>query len=166
MPIAAEEKLKGEFYRLFQGETGISAASDAEFEYTGQYDFAKIWSYQVPVNMELIILPDHRASVYIEDDESSSAEWADNEWVRIAVWNPDLTTMQVIHEGRYLETKETADVEKMGFYNKVSEPVRIKAGGWIYVYGKCPFTIYTIDVSDSFFMLEMLRVRPSMFEAK
>ena len=164
MPIAAEEKLKGEFHRLFQGDSDVTAATDAAFENTGRYDFAQIWKYQVPINTELIFLPEHHASVYIEDDEASPAEWADTENVRIAVWNPDLTRMEIIHEGRYMETKEVSDHDLMGYYNKVSEPIRVKAGGWIYIYGKCPITIFTIDVSDSLFILECLRVRPSMFE--
>ena len=163
MPIAAEETLKGEFYRLFQAETGIVAATDAAFELTGRYDFAVIWSYQVPVNTELIILPQHHASIYIEDDEASAAEWTGNQFVRIALWNPDQTIMEIIHESRYVETKEINDKTKMGFYNKVTEPKRVKPGGWIFIYGKCPYVLFTIDVSDSLFILEALRVKPTMF---
>ena len=163
-PVAAAEKIKGEAYRLHQGETGVTASTDAEVEYTLRYDFAAIWKYQVPVNTELFIRPEDHLSMYIENDEAAPAEWRDDQFVRAAIWNPELTKMDIIHEGRYVETKETSDRNKMGHFSKIDAPYRVKPGDWIYLYGKSPFTIYTIDVSDSYFILECLRARPTMFE--
>ena len=160
---AVRPQIGGELFRLRQSETGVTANTDATCEnYAIRYSFAPIWYYQVQTYEELVITPEHRLSIYLEDDEGSSAEWGDTQFVRVVVWDATMKRMQIIYEGRYMQAKEEQDDEKMAHF-QMNEPVRLRAGDFIYVEGKCPNTIYTIDVSDSRFSIEMLRVRPTMF---
>ena len=161
---AVRPAITGELFRLTQNTTGVTANTDATCEnYAIRYSFAPIWYYQVQTFEELVITPEHRVSIYIQDDESSSAEWGDTQHVRVVVWDATMRRMQIVYQGRYMQAKEEQDLEKMA-HLQMNEPVRLKAGDWIYIEGYCPNTIYTIDVSDSRFSLEMLRVRPTMFQ--
>lgn len=165
--VVEAKKIIGEFFRLTQAESGITASTDGECEnYAIRYTFAPIWKYQVPVGQEFILLLEHKFVAYIEDDETSALEWLDTQHIRVEVWDATLKRMQIAFQGRYVESKETQDLDKMAHLDLI-EPLRLKSGDWIYILGYCPNvnagTGYTIDVSDSFFSLECLRVRPTMY---
>ena len=163
--LARPKEVIGELFRLTQAESGIVESTDSEVEnFALRYTFAPIWKYQVPVDQELILLPDvHRFGAHIEDDEAASAEWRDDQFVRIEVWDATLRRMGIPYQARYVHSKEEQDTEKMARLELEDDPLRLKAGDWIYIMGYSPHTIYTIDVSDSRFSLEMVRVRTSMF---
>jgi len=161
--VKAQREITGELFHLTQLVTDITEKTDAQCEnFAIRYTYAPIWLYQVPVGQELILLPEHRVSIYIEDDEVSPAEWANNEHVRVEVWDADLRRMQIALQCRYITAKEEQDLDKMA-HLEILQPLRLRAGDWIYICGYCPHTIYTIDVSDSRFSLEVIRVKPSMF---
>lgn len=163
--VSQQREVKGELFRLTAALA--SARTDAYCENLAiRYSFADIWYYQVPVGQEFIITPEHHVSVYIEDDETSPAAWGDPQKVRVVVWDADKTRMQVIYQGLYVESKEMQDIEKMATFDLLKEPLLVKAGDWIQIEGKCDngtTALYTIDVSDSYFSLEMFRVRPGLF---
>jgi len=154
----------GEFFRLRESEDGVTSKTDAQCEnFAIRYTFAPIWTYQVPIDQELVLLPEHRFGAHIEDDEAAPAEWTDNQFVRVEVWDATLRRMIIPFQARYVHSKELQDTELMARL-ELSEPLRLKAGDWIYIAGYCPHALYTIDVSDSYFSLEMLRVRPSLYK--
>lgn len=162
-----QRKIEGELFRLTRNDA--TAQTDAYCEnFAIRYAFADIWYYQVPVGQEFLIRPEDHVSIYLEDDEAGAAEWGDPQKVRVVVWDADKKKMQVIYEGLYIESKELSDIGKMATFDRLpnDEPLHLKSGDWIQIEGKCDNAttgIYTIDVSDSYFSLEMLRVKPSMF---
>ena len=161
--IKDNRKIIGELFHLTQSETGISASSDTTVEnYALRYAFAPIWKWQVPTTHELVLEPKHRFAAYIEDDETSALEWLDVQEVRVEVWDADLKRMWIVYEGRYMQSKEETDREKM-MHVDIYDPLHLKAGDWVYVLGKAATvtagTGYTIDVSDSRFTLELTRIR-------
>ena len=140
-----------------------TAKTDTEVEnFALRYTFAPIWIYQVPVGQEFLIKPEHRVGVYIEDDEAGPAQWRDDQKIRLEVWDPDLKRMQVVYQGMYVESKEMQDKDKMANLDLLDAPLHLPSGSWIYICGHAWSVIFTIDVSDSFFSLEVLRVRPSL----
>lgn len=163
-----QREIKGELFRLNQNTTGITESSDATCEnWAIRYSFAPIWTWQVPVGQEVVITPEHRFGVYLKDDEGSAAEWHDAQKVRVVVWDADLKRMQIIYEGRYVESKEMQDDEKMARFDLLNQPIRLDAGDWIYIEGMCDSgtaAVYTIDLDDDacYFSMEMLRVRPTL----
>lgn len=163
--VTKAQQIIPELFRLTQTEADIVASTDAQCEYTIRYDFATIWKYQVPVGQEFILLPEHKFVVYIEDD-STSVEWLNTQFVQVRVLDATQKRIQIIYQGRYIESKETQDLDKMAHLDLI-EPLRLKSGDWIYVLGECPTVNaggeYTIDVSDSLFSIECLRVRSSMY---
>jgi len=163
--VRNEREIIGELFRLTQLSTGISAKTDAQCEnYAIRYTFAPIWIWQVPVNQEIVLLPEHKFGAHIEDDESSSAVWTDIQSVRIEVKDASLKKTTIVYEGRYMQSKEMQDQDKMAHLD-IMNPVRLPAGSWIYILGYSPSSsLYTIDVSDSYFSLETLRVRPSLYK--
>lgn len=161
--IKDQREITGETFHLTQSTTDVTASTDSEVEdYALRYAYSPIWKYQVPVGQELILLPSHKCSIYLEDDEGGPAEWTDNQHVRVEVWDATLRRMQIVLQSRYVAVKEEQDSNKMARL-ELLQPLRLKAGDWIYFLGYSPTSIYTIDVSDSRFSLEMLRVKPSMF---
>jgi len=163
--ITKERDIAGELFRLTQLDSDISASSDSTCEnWAIRYSFAPIWKWQVPVNQEIVLKPEHKFGAHIEDDEASSAVWTDIQFVRIEVWDAALKRCVIVYEGRFIQSKELQDRDKMAHLDIVN-PVRLPAGSWIYILGKCPnSSIYTIDVSDSYFSLETTRVRPSLYK--
>ncbi len=142
-----------------------TAKSDSEVEnFALRYTFAPVWIYQVPVGQEFLIKPEHRFSAYIEDDEAGAAEWSAEQKVRVEVWDPNLKRMQIVYQGLYVESKEMQDKDKMATLDLLDAPLYLPSGSWIYICGNAWSAIYTIDVSDSFFSLELLRVRPSLYK--
>lgn len=160
-----QREIKGELWRLTTSDA--TAKTDAQCEnYAIRYSFAPIWTYQVPVGQELVALPAHRIGIYIEDDEGTSAEWGDPQKVRVVAWDAEMKRMQILYEGRYMESKEMQDLDKMATFD-IAEPFRLKSGDHIYVEGMCDdgtTALYTIDVSDSYFSIELLRVRAGLFK--
>ena len=155
----------GEKFFLTQLEAGIVASSDAECEnFAIQYTYAPIWKWQVPVNWDIVLLPEHKFGVHIEDDEAAPAEWRDDQLVRVEVWDANLDRMHIVYRGRYVQSKELQDKDKMTHLT-ITEPLWLKAGDWIYIMGYSPNTIYTIDVSDSYFSLETERARPTIMKS-
>lgn len=153
----------GELWRLTSEETDVTAKTDAEVtNFALRYTYAPIWLYQVPVGQELVLLPEHRFGCYIED-EGVPAEWLDTQHVRIEVWDATLRRMEIPLQLRYVQVKEMQDADKMAHLD-ILQPLWLKAGDWIYICGYSPNTVYTIDVSESFFTLELLRIRPSMYK--
>ena len=152
-----------EIFRLTHLTTDITAKTDAQVEnYACRYTFAPIWTYQVPINQAFVLERDEQFfGIYIEDDEVSAAEWRDDQQVRIEVWDATLQRMYIVYQGQYNQSKEEQDHTKMATY-QIEEPYHIRSGDWIYISGYCPKTIYTIDVSDSRFSLEMTRIKPSI----
>ncbi len=166
-PKIKNTAIKEELFRLTQAESGITEATDAQCEnYAIRYSFAPIWKWKVPVNNEIVILPSHRLSIYIENDEASPAAWADAQKVRVSVWSADLRKMSIIFQGRYMDAKELQDIDKMAHFQIPEEKsFWLKSGDWIWVEGMCDngtAAIYTIDVSDSLFSMEMNRLRHSV----
>lgn len=160
--VAEGEKIIGELFRLTNKTTDVTANTDAYCEnYNIQYAFAPIWYYQVPVGQELVFLPEHKFYAYIEDD-GVPAEWLDTQKVRVELWSSDERKMEVLLLCRYVQVKESQERDLM-IHLDVDRPMRAKAGDWIKIAGRCADTVYTIDVSVSYFTLECLRVRPSMF---
>lgn len=164
--VSQQREIKGELFRLTINDA--TAKTDAECEnYAIRYSYAPIWTYQIPVGQEFIVQPEHHVSIYIEDDEAGAAPWGDPQSVRVVVWDADKKRMQIIYEGRYMESKEMQDIQKMATFDLLKEPLLLKSGDHIYIEGMCDngtTAIYTIDVSDSYFSLEMLRVRPGIFK--
>ncbi len=161
--VAAGEKIVGELFRINNKTTDMNESSDTAAEdYAIRYSFAPIWWYQVPVGQEFVFLPTHLVSVYIEDDEGGPAEWKDTQKVRVELWSTDERRLEILLRCRYEQSKETQERDLM-MHLDIDQPVRAKAGDWIKIAGQCADSIYTIDVSDSYFTLETLRVRPSMF---
>lgn len=165
--ISPQREIVGELFRL---TTALATAkTDSQVENNAvRYSFSPIWIYQVPPMEEHIILPEHHVTIKLDDDESSSAEWTDAQQVRVVVWDADLKKMVIIYEGRYGESKDSQDIQKMATFDILKEPLLLKGDDWIYVEGLCndgTTGLYTIDVSDSFFSLEMLRVRPGIFQS-
>jgi len=160
-----QREIKGELFRLTTADATASTDSYCE-NYAIRYSFAPIWTYQVPVGQEFILLPEHRLGIHIEDDEASSAEWGDPQKVRVVAWDANKKRMQIIYEGRYMESKEMQDIDKMATFD-ILEPVHLKSGDHIQIEGLCDdgtTALYTIDVSDSYFSLEMLRIRAGLFK--
>ena len=161
---STQRTIKPELFRLTPSETGVTASTDSEVEnYALRYTFAPIWKYQVPVGQEFIIEPGHWFGCYIEDDEAGAAEWRDDQKVRVECWDNGLKRMLIVYEGRYMESKDTQDKDKMANLDLLDAQLHLKAGSWIYISGYAPSTIYTIDVSDSFFSLDILRIRQALF---
>ncbi len=159
-----KRNIKSELFRLTPSETGITASTDSEVEnYALRYTFAPIWKYQVPVGQEFIVLPTNVFGCYIEDDEAGAAEWRDEQQVRIECWDSGLKRMVIAYAGRYVESKDMQDKDKMAKLDLLDQPLHLKSGDWIYICGYSPSTIYTIDVSDSFFSMEINRVRQALF---
>ncbi len=159
-----QRNIKSELFRLTPSETGITASTDSEVEnYALRYTFAPIWKYQVPVGQEFIVLPTNVFGCYIEDDEAGAAEWRDEQQVRIECWDSGLKRMVIAYAGRYVESKDMQDKDKMAKLDLLDQPLHLKSGDWIYICGYSPSTIYTIDVSDSFFSMEINRVRQALF---
>ena len=159
-----QREIKGELFRLTQLVTGITASSDSEVEnYALRYSFAPIWKFQVPVGQEFVIRPDHRVSIYIEDDEASPVEWRDDQKVRVEVWDADEKVMHIVYQGMYVESKEMQDGTKMATLDLLDAPLLLKSGDWIKIAGYSWRTLYTIDVSDSRFSIEVERIRPGLF---
>jgi len=159
-----QRAIKGELFRLTPSTDGVTSKTDSEVEnYALQYTYAPIWEYQVPVGQEFIITPEHRLGAYIEDDETSPAEWRDDQKVRVEVWDADKRKMQIVYQGMYMESKEMQDLTKMATLDLLTAPLLLKSGDWIVVAGYSWRSLYTIDVSDSFFSLEVTRVRPGLY---
>lgn len=171
MEVVTDQRLvKGERFRLTQNTTDVSAKTDAQVEnYAVRYSFAPIWTYQIPVNQHMVIEPKDRLSIYLENDEASSAEWGNPQKVRVVVWDATLKRSMIIYEGLYMESKEEQDDELMAHFDlHEGKPLLLNPGDWVYIEGKCDdgtTAIYTIDVSDSRFSIEMTRVRLSGFKA-
>lgn len=170
MPVdttSPQREIKGELFRLTQQDA--TAQTDAQVEnYAVRYSYAPVWKYQVPVGQEFIILPTYRLSIYLENDESpTAAAWGDPQKVRVVAWDADEKRMQVIYQGLYVGSKEEQDIELMATFDLLDKPLHLKAGDWIWIEGKCDdgtTAIYTIDVSDSRFSMEILRIRPGLFK--
>lgn len=164
---APQREIKGELFRLTQETTGISEKTDAQCEnYAIRYTYAPIWEYQVPVGQEFIILPTHRIGIHLEDDEASSAEWGDPQKVRVEIWDATKRRMRIAYDGLYMESKEMQDIDKMATLDLLDVPLHLASGDWIIIAGMCDngtTAIYTIDTSDSYFSLEVLRVRPGLY---
>jgi len=159
-----QRTIKGELFRLAPSTDGVISKTDAEVEnYALRYTYAPIWEYQVPVGQEFIITPEHRLGAYIEDDETSPAEWRDDQKVRVEVWDAGKRKMQIVYQGMYMESKEMQDLTKMATLDLLTAPLLLKSGDWIVISGHSWRAIYTIDVSDSFFSLEVTRVRPGLY---
>jgi len=163
--VSEQREIKGELFRLTQNDATAKSDSDCE-NYAIRYSYAPIWTYQVPVDQEFIVKPEHRLGIYIEDDEGTSAEWGNAQKVRVVAWDADKKRMQILYEGFYMESKDLQDLDKMANFD-IKEDVLLKSGDWIYVEGMCDngtTALYTIDVSDSYFSIELLRVRPGLFK--
>ena len=165
--IAAGEAVKGELFRLTQATTDIVATTDAVMELTFRYLDTVCWKYQVPPNQELVFLTEHRLSFYLEDDTAVTAvEFKDTQEVRIEVKDTTKRKTQILYDSMYVSCKEATDRDLMAHY-QISEPYRARAGDWIEVSVRHPTVnaaaAYTIDVSDCYFTMEMLRIRPTMF---
>ena len=162
--VSPQREIKGELFRLTSKTTGITEKTDSEVEnYALRYTFAPIWEYQVPVGQEFVIKPEHRFSAYIEDDEVSPAEWRDDQKVRVEVWDTSKRRMQIVYQGMYMESKELQDTELMARLDLLDVPLLLKSGDWIVIAGYSWRSLYTIDVSDSYFNLEVERIRPGLF---
>lgn len=160
--IKPQRGIRGEKFFLTQLDADVSAKTDAQVEnFALRYTYAPIWTYQVPVGQSIILGPRDKVAIYIEDDEAAPAEWRNDQFVRIEVWDASLRRMQIALQCRYIQTKEEQDLELMGHLELIY-PLRLKGGDWLYICGYSPNTIFTIDVSDSRFSLEATRVRPSI----
>lgn len=165
LATSPQREIKGELYRLTPSSDGVTAKSDSDVEnFALRYTYAPIWIFQVPVGQEFVITPKHRFSAYIEDDEAGPAEWRGEQKVRVEVWDADLKKMAIVYAGLYVESKEMADTDKMARLDLLDAPLVLHSGDWIYICGMSWSTLYTIDVSDSFFSLEALRVRPGLYK--
>ncbi len=164
MAVAVLRSIKSEIFYLTQADA--TAQTDSQVEnYALRYTYAPIWKYQVPVNQEFVLAPEHKLSVYIEDDESSPAEWRSTQKVRVEWWDASLKKMEIIWEGRYISCKEEQDQDKMARLDIIGgEPLEVKSGDWIIIAGMSDDTLYTIDVSDSRFTLECRRFRPTLIQ--
>ena len=163
--VSPQREIKGELFRLTPSTDGVTAKTDSEAEnFAIRYTFAPIWTLQIPVNQEFVITPEHTFSAHIEDDEVAPAEWRDDQKVRIEVWDASLQDMKVVYKGLYVESKEPQDTGKMARLDLLKAPLLLRSGSWIYICGYCWRAIYTIDVSDSYFSLEVIRVRPGLYK--
>lgn len=149
-----------EIYRINQNDSDVTANSDAVVEAAGLAAvFSTIWTYIVPEEVNLVITRDLNLFAHIEDDEGGPAEWTDTQAVQIQYQSADLKNLQELWRGTYGQIKEQADQDSIAKYQNERH---LKPGDRILINGKANISINTIDVSDSYFSLETIRIRQDL----
>jgi len=119
--------------------------------------WSDIWDYQVPTGVAHVLKPEHQFSAYLED---ASAEVGSGTCrLRIEVRDQTESDRRVVFGPvQYVRIKEFQDKRKVAVLN-VPAPVPVKERSHIVV------VVYddgAIDASDSYFDLEMERVREAL----
>jgi len=142
----------GEAFHLNQNNSDITETDGTANAWSD------VWDYQVPTGISHIISPEHTLAFYIEDDSPAEVGNGDCQ-IRIEIRDTTENDRRVIFGPiQYVRVKEFQDSRSKAKFN-VADDVVVKERYHIVVVAK---DNGTIDASDSYFDLEMERVRETL----
>ena len=144
-------QVREEIFNLTQAETGITEADGTANVWSD------IWKYQVPTGVAHVLRDSHTFSLYAEDGSAEVGNGTAQ--VQIEIRDQSEQDKRVrFGPSQYILVKDFTDLRKIAHLNVV-EPQAIRERMFIVVMIKDDGTI---DASDSYFNLEMIRVRNTL----
>lgn len=147
-----ENKIVNQPFRLFQDDPNISVSDGTANQWTD------IWKFQVPQGVNLILLPTHTFSAYIED---GSAEVGTSTCrIKIEKRDSSLSDVLVVYgPDLYYSSKEFQEKSKMAHLSVSESGLIVNEREYIVI------SVYddgTIDESDSYFELNIAQTRKAI----